>query len=63
MFRPTKIYERILFFVAALALIKPGWISDVVGLSIFVGLILLQRPTFFIDLIKRKGPAPEMKGF
>ena len=63
MFRPTKIYERILFFVSALALIKPGWISDVVGLSIFVGLILLQRPTFFMDLIKRKGPAPEMKGF
>ncbi|MCJ7494592.1 MAG: TRAP transporter permease, partial [Deltaproteobacteria bacterium] len=36
MFRATRIYERILFFVAALALIKPGWISDVVGLSILV---------------------------
>jgi TRAP-type uncharacterized transport system fused permease subunit len=53
MLRPTRIYERILFFVAALALIKPGWISDLVGLSIFVGLILLQRPTFFIDLVRR----------
>ena len=63
MFRPTRIYERILFFVAALALIKPGWISDLVGLAIFVGLILLQKPTFFIDLVKRfKGPAPEIKG-
>jgi TRAP-type uncharacterized transport system fused permease subunit len=63
MFRPTKIYERILFFVAALALIKPGWISDLVGLAIFIGLILLQKPTFFIDLVKRfKSPAPQIKG-
>jgi TRAP transporter 4TM/12TM fusion protein len=62
MFRPAKIFERILFFVAALALIKPGWISDLVGLAIFIGLILLQKPTFFIDLLKRfKGPAPEIK--
>ena len=60
MFRPAKIYERILFFVAAFALIKPGWISDLVGIAILVGLVLLQRPTFFIDLFKRvKSPAPE----
>jgi TRAP transporter 4TM/12TM fusion protein len=63
MFRPAKLYERVLFFVAALALIKPGWISDLVGLGIFVGLILLQRPTFFIDLVRRlKSQAPEIKG-
>ncbi len=63
MFRPAKIFERILFFVAALALIKPGWISDLVGLAILIGLILLQKPTFFMDLLKRfKGPAPEIKG-
>ena len=63
MFRPAKIFERILFFVAALALIKPGWISDLVGMVILVGLILLQKPTFFIDLIKRfKSPAPQIKG-
>ncbi len=58
MLRPTRIYERILFFVAALALIKPGWISDLVGLSIFVGLILLQRPTFFIDLVRKPKSRP-----
>jgi TRAP transporter 4TM/12TM fusion protein len=62
MFRPAKFFERILFFVAALALIKPGWISDLVGLAIFIGLIFLQKPTFFIDLVKRfKGSAPEIK--
>jgi TRAP transporter 4TM/12TM fusion protein len=63
MFRPARIYERILFFVAALALIRPGWISDVVGLGILVFLVFMQRPTFIPDLFKRlKGPAPEMKG-
>ncbi len=53
MFRPAKIYERVLFFVAALALIKPGWISDLVGLGILVGLVFLQKPTFLFDLIRR----------
>jgi TRAP-type uncharacterized transport system fused permease subunit len=63
MFRPTRIYERVLFFVAALALIKPGWISDLVGLGILAILVFMQRPTFIPDLFKRiKGPAPEMKG-
>jgi TRAP-type uncharacterized transport system fused permease subunit len=63
MFRPTNIIERILFFVAALALIKPGWISDLVGLGIFIGLVFIQKPTFLADLYKRfKSPAPEMKG-
>jgi TRAP transporter 4TM/12TM fusion protein len=62
MFRPARIYERVLFFVAALGLIKPGWISDLVGLALLAGLVLLQRPTFFIDLVRRKSPAPEMKG-
>jgi len=63
MFRPAKIYERILFFVAAIGLIKPGWISDLVGLGILVFLVFMQRPAFIPDLFKRlKGPAPEMKG-
>jgi TRAP-type uncharacterized transport system fused permease subunit len=62
MLRPTRIHERILLFVAALALIKPGWMSDLVGLAILVGLLFLQKPTFLMDLIKRfKSPAPEMK--
>ena len=62
MLRPTRIHERILLFVAALALIKPGWMSDLVGLAILVSLLFLQKPTFLMDLIKRfKSPAPEMK--
>jgi TRAP transporter 4TM/12TM fusion protein len=62
MFRPAKIYERVLFFVAALGLIKPGWISDLVGLGILAILAFLQRPTFIPDLFKRvKTPAPEKK--
>ncbi len=52
MFRPANILERILFFVAALALIKPGWISDLVGLGIFLGLVFLQRPGFFGDVVR-----------
>jgi len=63
MFRPAKIHERVLFFVAAIGLIKPGWISDLVGLGILVILAFMQRPTLIPDLFKRlKGPAPEMKG-
>ncbi|MDI6762350.1 MAG: TRAP transporter permease [Thermodesulfobacteriota bacterium] len=53
MLRPTRIHERILFFGAALALIKPGWISDLVGLAILVSLLFMQKPTFPIDLAKR----------
>jgi TRAP transporter 4TM/12TM fusion protein len=63
MFRPAKIYERVLFFVAAIGLIKPGWISDLVGLGILAILSFMQRPTFIPDLFKRvKTPAPETKG-
>ncbi len=63
MFRPAKIYERVLFFVAAIGLIKPGWISDLVGLGILAILAFMQRPTFIPDLFKRaKGPASEIKG-
>ena len=61
MFRPARIYERVLFFVAAIGLIKPGWISDLVGLGILALLAFLQRPTFIADLFKRvKGPATEI---
>jgi TRAP-type uncharacterized transport system fused permease subunit len=63
MFRPAKIYERVLFFIAAIGLIKPGWISDLVGLGILAILAFVQRPTFVPDFFKRvKGSAPEIKG-
>jgi len=53
MFRPTKIYERITLFVAALLLISPGAINDLVGVLLLLGVALRQRPTFFFDLLKR----------
>jgi len=53
MFRPTKIYERIPLFVAALLLISPGAINDLVGVLLLLGVALRQRPTFFFDLLKR----------
>jgi TRAP transporter 4TM/12TM fusion protein len=62
MLRSTRIYERILFFIAAFGLIKPGWMSDLVGLVIMGSLLLMQRPTFFFDLLKRSGSSsPEIK--
>jgi TRAP transporter 4TM/12TM fusion protein len=63
MFRATNIIERVLFFIAALALIYPGWISDLAGLGIFIGLLFIQKPTFLVDLYKTfKRPAPGIKG-
>jgi len=50
MFRPTKIYERIPLFVAALLLISPGFIYDLVGILLLVGVVLMQRPRIFSDL-------------
>jgi len=59
MFRPAKIYERVLFFVAAFALISPWWISDLVGIAILGGLAFIHKPAFVIDLYRRfKSPAP-----
>jgi TRAP-type uncharacterized transport system fused permease subunit len=63
MFRPTKIYERIPLFVAALLLISPGAIYDLVGVLLLLGVALRQRPTFFFDLLKRfRRSASEVKG-
>lgn len=62
LFRPATLIERILLFVSALSLIKPGWMFDLVGLGILTGIVLIQRPTFLFDLLKRfRGPAPELK--
>jgi len=63
MFRPAKIYERILFFVAAFALISPWWFSDLLGIALLLGLAFMQKPTWAIDLCKRlRRPGLEMKG-
>ncbi len=40
--RPNTFYESTLLLVAAACLIKPGWITDIIGLVIFVFILLLQ---------------------
>jgi TRAP transporter 4TM/12TM fusion protein len=35
-------WERIVLFIGALCLIKPGWITDVIGAAIMVTIIMLQ---------------------
>jgi TRAP transporter 4TM/12TM fusion protein len=34
MYRPLLLIERLIFFAAAVALIKPGWLTDSIGLSV-----------------------------
>jgi TRAP transporter 4TM/12TM fusion protein len=40
--RPNKYYESILLLIAAVCLIKPGWITDLIGLALFVVISLSQ---------------------
>ncbi|MBI5967338.1 MAG: TRAP transporter permease [Deltaproteobacteria bacterium] len=53
MFRSTKIHERIMLFIGAFSLIKPGWITDLAGIILLVIVGLMQKPTFFIELLNR----------
>ncbi|MCC7017127.1 MAG: TRAP transporter fused permease subunit, partial [Rhodospirillales bacterium] len=41
--RPLALWQRIALFTAALLLIKPGLITDAIGLGILLGILLLQR--------------------
>jgi len=41
--RPNKFYESIFLLVAAVCLIKPGWITDVIGLALLLFVTLAQR--------------------
>jgi TRAP transporter 4TM/12TM fusion protein len=41
-FRPTRILERVILLIAAMLLIKPGWITDVIGLGLLVPVLLNQ---------------------
>jgi TRAP-type uncharacterized transport system fused permease subunit len=41
-FRPTRILERAILLIAALLLIKPGWITDAIGLGLLVPVLLNQ---------------------
>jgi TRAP-type uncharacterized transport system fused permease subunit len=41
--RPLGVLERIAALAAALLLIKPGWITDLIGIALVVIVMLLQR--------------------
>ncbi len=43
MLRSTNVIQRIFLFAAALGLIKPGLITDTVGISVSIILFLWQR--------------------
>jgi len=41
-FGPARAWERILLIIAALVLIKPGWMSDLIGLAL-IGLVIASQ--------------------
>lgn len=50
--RRTNIIERIALLIAANALIWPGWVTDVIGLLLFVAVLFIQNRKFIPDLFK-----------
>lgn len=42
LFYKAKFYERIILLAAALSLLVPGWISDIIGIAVIVLLFFLQ---------------------
>jgi len=40
--RPAPMWQRVVLFVAALCLIKPGWISDIIGLALLAIVLAIQ---------------------
>jgi TRAP-type uncharacterized transport system fused permease subunit len=41
--RPCALWERALLIIAALLLIKPGYVSDAIGIGLLAALFILQR--------------------
>jgi TRAP-type uncharacterized transport system fused permease subunit len=41
--RPLSWFERVIGLAAAVLLIEPGWITDIIGAALVVLLLLLQR--------------------
>ncbi|MBE3128153.1 MAG: hypothetical protein IMZ60_00540, partial [Actinobacteria bacterium] len=39
----TKIYERVILIISALALIRPGLLTDGLGIFLLVVVIILQK--------------------
>jgi TRAP-type uncharacterized transport system fused permease subunit len=43
LFDHTKIYERVVLMISALALLTPGLLTDSVGIVLLAGVIILQK--------------------
>ena len=54
LFKETKLLERLLLFAAAFLLIKPGWITDIIGLLCVGMVVILQLRTKLLNK-DRKG--------
>ncbi len=53
--RPATMWQRVVLFVAALCLIKPGWITDVIGIVLLA--IVLAVQYFVMPKGTNKSPA------
>ncbi len=50
-FRRINVFQRILCFLAALALISPFWLADLAGMAVAGTILFMQKPTFLIDIV------------
>jgi TRAP-type uncharacterized transport system fused permease subunit len=56
-FRPTSILERIALLAGALLLIKPGWVTDIIGLGLLVPVLLHQGLLGKLARLGKRHPA------
>ena len=57
-FRPTSKLERIPLLIGALLLIKPGWITDVIGLGLIIPVLLHQGLLGKLARLGKRRPSP-----
>ena len=50
---PAMMWQRVILFIAAICLIKPGWITDLIGLVLLAVVLAWQL------LVKKKEPDKE----
>jgi TRAP transporter 4TM/12TM fusion protein len=56
LFKETKLLERLLLFAAAFLLIKPGWITDIIGLLCVGMIVILQLQTKLLNRDRKGRP-------
>ena len=57
--KETSLFERICLFAGALGLLHEGIVTDIVGVSLFIMVIIIQKIT--IARIRKKGLEVNMK--